>query len=122
MTAAVAAQPALPVRPVCGRALGLSDEHADQIRARLAGGDVEVLYTRFARDPISPRGRLDRALDVLGPEHVTVDQLPAEPFRLLDHSVLTQAPEVYAGREPQAGLLADTADRVSAFLDRRLAG
>ena len=128
VVAAVAAQPALPARPFCGRALGLSRGDVDDIHARLSAGEVEVFYTRFTRDPISPRSRLVSAVAALdGGDRVRVAELPAEPFGLLDHSVLTAAPEKYATRtgpdaELAQRLLADASAAVSAFLRDRLLG
>ena len=128
VVAAVAAQPALPVRPFCGRALGLSSQDVDDIHDRLVAGEVEVFYTRFARDPISPRSRMVATVAALdGGARVHAAQLPAEPFGVLDHAVLTAAPEKYAKREgPDAEFarerLATAAAAVSAFLTNRLPG
>jgi dienelactone hydrolase len=121
VVAAVAAQPTLPLRPVCGRALGLSDDDVGTIHGRLTSDDVEIYYTRFANDPLSPRARRARVVARLGPEGVQVDELPAAGFRRLEHSVLTGAPAHYGGTVPQSVVLAETAGRVSAFLRRRLA-
>jgi dienelactone hydrolase len=120
VVAAVAAQPTLPLRPFCGRALGLSGDDVRTISERLATEDVEIYYTRFARDPLSPRSRRARTVSRLGQNGVEVDELPAAEFRLLEHSVLTGAPEHYGESGPQAVRLAETAQRVSSFLHRRL--
>lgn len=121
IAAAVTAQPALAFRPVCGRTLGISGDDVATVQGRLAAGEVEVYYTRIGRDVISPRGRLRRAVERLdGGDRLTVDELPGGMFRRLDHSVLTAAPEAYAGREPQATRLAETAARITAFLHDRL--
>jgi hypothetical protein len=101
------------------RSLGLSPGDAQAIGDRLAGGDVEILCTRFARDPLSPPQRC-AAVQALGPAGVELDVVPPAGFSFLDHSVLTQARRTYAGREPQSTRLQESADRVGAFLHRRL--
>ncbi|WP_456785695.1 dienelactone hydrolase family protein [Cellulomonas sp. P5_C5] len=126
VVAAVAAQPALPARPFCGRALGLSPGDVRDIRARLSRGEVEVYYTRFADDFISPRSRLKSAVETLdGGARVHTAQLPAAPFGVFDHAVLTAAPAKYADRKGSGAeharvLLAAAATEVSDFLAARL--
>jgi dienelactone hydrolase len=120
VVAAVAAQPTLPLRPVCGRALGLSADDAGTVRDRLDRAEVEILYTRFARDPLSPRSRLDSTVARLGQRGLSVDEVGGPGFRRWDHSVLTVAPEIYGTEGPQGARLAETAARVTGFLRRRL--
>lgn len=119
VSGAVAAQPALPFRPVYGRSLGLSRGDAQAIGERLADRDLEILCTRFARDALSPPQRC-AAVQVLGPG-VEIDEIPAAGFSRSDHSVLTVAPLKYGDRQPQAARLQESADLVSSFLSNRLA-
>lgn len=119
VSGAVVAQQALPLRLVHGRALGLSPGDAQAVRERLADREVAILCTRFERDALSPPQRC-AAVRGLGPVGVEVDEIPAAGFSVGDHSVLTVAPLKYAGRQPQAARLQQSADRVSAFLQSRL--
>jgi dienelactone hydrolase len=119
VAAAVAAEPAIPFRPVCGRTLGLGAHDVDSIRARLGADHVEVYYTRFRHDALSPRPRLAEAVRQFG-DGLTVDELPGALFPGRDHSVLTVAKEQYGEDTPQGVRLSATADRVAAFLHRRL--
>jgi dienelactone hydrolase len=121
--AAVSAQPALPAAiPLtpCVRDVGLSRKDADDVRRRLAAGDVEVFVTRFSDDRISPPQRLRTIRRRLGSDGVEVDELPSADFRMGEHSVLVEAPQHYAPGTPAADRLAWTAQRVSLFLHRRL--
>ncbi|WP_456845818.1 dienelactone hydrolase family protein [Cellulomonas sp. P5_C6] len=119
VAAAVAAEPAIPFRPVCGRALGLSPHDVGSIRDRIRADDVEIYYTRFRNDPLSPRPRLAEAVEQFG-DGLLVDELPGVLFPGKDHSVLTVAHEQYGTDTPQGTRLAETAERVGAFLHRRL--
>jgi dienelactone hydrolase len=119
--AAVAAQPSLPytskVTPWCARDLGLSPGDVDCLVARLAAGDTEVYVTRFSEDKTSPAERLRVLRATLGTKGVTVDVVPSNAPR--DHSVLTLAPMTYV-TGPAHDRLAETSERVIAFLHRRL--
>lgn len=127
--AAVAAQPSLPqitpVTPWCARDLGVSPTDLNTVRQRLRAGEVEILVTRFSADGRSPGSRLEGLGHPL-PPGVTADVLESgsgnpHGLRAHEHSVLTEAPRHYP-RESRAGeRLAVTAQRVTAFLDARLA-
>ncbi len=122
--AAVAAQPSLPlvtpVTPWCRWDVGLSPGDADDIRARLGAGEVEVFVTRFSDDGLSPAERLRAVHEQVGWTGVHVDELPSADFRRGEHSVLVQAPLGYEPGSPQAERLALTATRVRDFLHGRL--
>ncbi|KQR11914.1 hypothetical protein [Cellulomonas sp. Leaf334] len=56
----------------------------------------------------------------LSPVGIEVDEIPPAGFSSGDHSVLTVAPLKYAGRQPQAARLAESAANVRDFLVARL--
>lgn len=117
VSGAVAAQPSLPFRLFFTRSLGMSAGDAQAVGERLTDGGVEILCTRFARDPISPHRRCVE-VQRLGTRGVELDEVPSAGFSFLDHSVLTVGPQKYRDRQPQADRLRESADRVSAFLHR----
>jgi dienelactone hydrolase len=126
--AAVASQPSLPyasrVTPWCARDLGLSPADVDCLVARLASGATEVYVTRFSADRISPAARLATLTATLGDTGVTIDPIPSEKgnafgFDPHEHAVLTVAPTRYLTGATH-DRLAETSERVIAFLHRRL--
>lgn len=126
--AAVSAQPSLPfatpLTPWCARDLGISDDDVDKVSDRLNSGDVELYFTRFSHDRISPRERLRAVEDRWGSRGLAIDELPSGPgngfgFRRRDHSVLSVAPSRYANGSAHERL-EQTQLRVIEFLRRRL--
>jgi len=124
--AAVASQPSLPaaITPWHARDLGLSPQDVNEISRRMMANEVEIFYTRFSGDLISPPGRLKAAKQRLGPDGLHFDVIPSGfgsgyGFGCFAHSVLT----VEASRHPSGPAherLEETARRVESFLHERI--
>ena len=107
VVAPVLSQPSLPF-PVGGnrkRALGLSDDDLERVKARIADGAC-VLGLRFRKDPVVPEERFDRLREELGDGFVAVelDGDGNPDSKRPPHSVLTEDLVDERGHETQDAL------------------
>jgi dienelactone hydrolase len=120
--APVASQPSLPFPVSRGHRadLGMSDEEARGVRARIDGEDLCLLGLRFSEDSISRGDRFAALERAFGPgwRAIQIDSRPGNPHGIgrNEHSVLT-SPDVGTPGHPAHEARAE----VVAFLRERLA-
>jgi hypothetical protein len=117
----VMSQPSHPfgATPTLSRALGMSNEEWEAVRARVVEQDLTVFAARFSHDAMCPRARFARLSQELGDrfEGVEIPSGPGNAFghRPWHHSVLTEDLVDREGQPTRAVL-----DRTLALFDRFL--